>query len=67
LIDLKTFKQELMETVSAAEEKDRSGPDIHAQILEILLADIKEYWDVPEDSLGEILYVLNKIYPKANL
>jgi hypothetical protein len=67
MIDLKTFKKELEETVSVADEKDGSGPDVHAEILEMLLLDIKESWDKPNEALEEITFVLNKVFPRSLL
>lgn len=65
MIDLQSFKKELVETVAAADEKDGSGPDVHAKLLEILLLDIKECWVVPQEGLEEIAFVLNKVFPEA--
>lgn len=63
MINLETFKQDLYEAVDIAEQKDGSGTEVHAKLLEFIFTDMKECWVVPEEALEEILFVLNKVYP----
>ena len=63
--NLETFRSELKALVDEAEKKDGSGPDIHADMLEVLLLDIRESWDDPKEALEEVTYVLNKVFPEA--
>ncbi len=64
MIDYEKFKQELVASVKEAEELNGGGPDVHSKILEIILQDIKNNWSHPDDALGEIDYVVKKVFRK---
>jgi hypothetical protein len=65
MIDLETFKRDLRTAVDEAESKNGNGPDVHANLLKIIFTDIKECWDISEEGLEEILFVLKEVYPET--
>lgn len=63
--DCEKFKSELKDAVAEAEKCGGTGPDVHAEVLNALLTEIRGSWDLPSDALSEVTFVLEKVFPEA--